>query len=433
MSIQKFAVVGSGPSGCYAAERLARKAVGPVEIDVYDRLPTPFGLVRAGVAPDHQSIKIVARVMAKTLTRDEVHFMGNVEVGGDISLAQLQDSYDGVLIAIGAPEDRKLGIPGDDLLGVVGSGAYTRWYNSHPDHTDAPPPLERVSDIIVIGNGNVALDVTRLLAKQASELEGSDISPDVEAHMLQEPTRRVTIVGRRDPQANKFSPLELREIAELEDAAMLIDPADMEGQDPEGGSKAVTLLKDNAAEYEERLAAGKPHTVRFAFRLSPEEVLGDDQGRVRAVRFRKTRVEDGSAVLTDEIEEIPAQLLVPCIGYRSLEVEGLPLEEGKVPNDDGLISDGLYVVGWAKRGPSGTIGTNRSEAQDVAERMLAECPAGGKPGREAILPLLSDAGITPVDWAGWLKINAAEEAAAAEGRVRKKFHAIEEMVKAVEV
>lgn len=428
MTAQKFAVIGTGPSGCYAAERLARRAEGPVEIDFFDRLPTPFGLVRAGVAPDHQSIKIVSRVMAKTLARDEVRLFGNVEVGRDISLDRLRDSYDGVLIAVGAPEDRRLGIPGDDLVGVVGSGAYTRWYNSHPDNAGDTPPLEGVSDIVVIGNGNVALDVTRLLAKGSEELDKSDISPDVEALLQDAPQRRITVVGRRDPEANKFSPMELREIAELEHSTLLIDPAETDGQDPDSESKAVTLLKDNAAEYAERLAATTPYTVRFAFRLSPEEVLGDTDGRVRAVRFRKMSVVDGKAIPRDETVELPAQLVIPCIGYRSIPLEGMPLEGGKVPNEDGKVADGLYVVGWAKRGPSGTIGTNRGEAQEVADRMLAECPASDRTGRAAALEAL--AGRDLVDWAGWNRINDAEEANAAEGRVRRKFLTVEEMIEA---
>lgn len=429
MTAQKFAVIGSGPSGCYAAERLARKAAGPVEIDVYDRLPTPFGLVRAGVAPDHQSIKIVARVMAKTLARDEVRFMGNVQIGRDISLDRLRECYDAVLVAIGAPEDRPLGISGDDLVGVIGSGAYTRWYNSHPEHADNPPPLEGVTDIVVIGNGNVALDVTRLLAKHGPEFEGSDLSPEVEGHLLDGSERHITIVGRRDPAANKFSPLELREIAELEAGAMLIDPSSFETEASDEDDKSVVLLRDNAAEFEARVKAGKAHTIRFEFRLSPEEVLGDDEGRVRAVRFRRNRMEGDSPVQTEETVEIPAQLVVPCIGYRSVPIEGLPMAGGKVPNDDGLIDAGFYVVGWAKRGPSGTIGTNRGEAQDVAQRMLDECPAAGKPGRDAILADLAGSGITPVDWEGWTRIEAAEEANAAEGRVRRKFHSVNDMVK----
>ncbi len=432
MTTLKVAIVGSGPAGCYVAERLGKKAKGAVEIDVFDRLPTPFGLVRSGVAPDHQSIKMSSRVMAKALEKPEVRFFGHVEIGRDLDLEDLRQAYDAVVIAIGAPEDRPLGVPGDDLPGVLGSGAFTRWYNDHPDAADRASELGALLGearrAVVIGNGNVAVDVTRMLAKQSDEMQESDLSPDVTGHLHHAPIEEILMVGRRDAQQVKFTPAEIRELGELSGAAVKVDPADVPlAAEDTPHSQAYQVLKDLADAPREA-----PVSIRLAFCLQPEEVLAGDDGRVRAMRFRKTRMEGETAVATDETLDIPCDIVIPCIGYTTRACGDLPIEHGRLRNDDGKVADGLYVVGWAKRGPSGTIGTNRSEAHGIADRIMAEHPPAGRPGRQAVEARLGEAGARVVDWQGWVRIDAAETGRADSGRVRRKFTAIGEMLDAAE-
>ena len=425
MSTLKVAVVGSGPAGCYAADRVMRKATGPVAVDVFDRLPTPFGLVRSGVAPDHQSIKNVARVMAKALAKPECRFLGNVEIGRDLSLDDLRAAYDAVILAIGAPEDRSLGIPGEDLPGVVGSGAFTRWYNDHPDGASRAPELGAVENAVVIGNGNVAVDVTRMLAKQGAAMDQSDLSPEVESHLGAAPLRRITVAGRRGAGYVKFTPAEIRELGHLAGVAPRIDPADLaEGPADPDNAKPFDALKELA----EAPAEEARREIAFLFNAAPEAILETEAGHVGAVRFRHTQVVDGRAEPTDETVDVPADLVVPCIGYTTRIVGGLDATGGRLANEEGLVAPGLYVVGWAKRGPSGTIGTNRSESQAIGDRILAEVTPGDRPGGAAIDEKLAAAGVHPVDWQGWERIDAAETARARDGRVRHKLVDVDAML-----
>lgn len=404
-----IAIIGSGPAGCYLADHLLRLAPA-AQIDVIERLPVPFGLVRYGVAPDHQGTKAVVRVLDRVLARERIGFFGNLEVGRDLKLDELRALYDAVVLATGAPDDRRLGIPGEALPGVVGSAAFVGWYNSHPDH--AAPALHAVRSAVVVGNGNVAIDVARILAKSAAELAGSDLASQVHARLAALPLETIHVVGRRSAADAKFTQHELAELGTLARARPRVaDPAALAGDTP-----IVELLRGFAAD-----ARTAPVEIVFHFGLAPAAFVGDQQ--LQAVRFTRA----GGSTL-----ELPAQLAVTCIGYRSSGCCSAAAVDGVVPNQDGRVDDGLYVTGWAKRGPSGTIPTNRSEAQQVAQRLVAELRDHGRPGRAGLSALLAARGLRRVDHAGWKQIDAAELAGAASDRCRRKFDSVEAMLAAID-
>ena len=409
--MRRVAIIGSGPAGCYLADQLLR-LVPDVSIDILERLPVPFGLIRYGVAPDHQGTKAIARVLDRVLSREPVHFLGNVEVGRDVRLDELTTLYDMVVLATGATRDRKLGISGEDLPGVTGSGAFTGWYNSHPDH-----PATRVNGVrsaVVIGNGNVAIDVARILAKGPTEMAGSDLSPDVSDWLSTQPIKTIHIVGRRGAVDAKFTEHELAELGTLKRArAVIVDPEVLAGD-----SAVVETLRKFAAKINRQT----PVTINFHFNLAPSAFLGDNE--LRAVQFRSS---DGNTV------ELPAQLAVTCIGYEAVACCTATPSNGVFPNEDGKVSEGLYVVGWAKRGPSGTIPTNRSEAQQLAQRIAQEVTGADRPGTAALRDLLEQRRVRWVGYAAWRRVDAAELARAGEGRCREKFDTVAEMLEAAQV
>lgn len=408
--MRQIAIIGSGPAGCYLADHLLR-LLPDASIDILERLPVPFGLVRYGVAPDHQGTKAVARVLDRVLSRERVQFFGNVEVGRDVRLAELAGLYDAVALAIGASCDRRLGIPGEDLPGALGSSAFTRWYNSHPDH--AVPAVGEVRSAVIIGNGNVALDVARILAKSEPELAGSDLSMEVTVWLGAQPIEDVHIVGRRSAADAKFTDHELAELATLQRAKPVVgDPQSLAGD-----NAVIKTLRAFAAEN--RTA---PVTIHFHFNLTPTSFAGDD--RLRATQFRSA---DG------KITELDAQLAVTCIGYESGACCAAVPANGVFANEQGRISEGLYVVGWAKRGPSGTIPTNRSEAQQVAQRIAQETPGSARAGGAGLRQLLEARRAVWVDDAGWRRIDAAEVARAGPQRCRAKFNTVAEMLHAGQV
>lgn len=426
------AIVGSGPAGFYAADALIN-SVNDVSVDFIERLPTPFGLIRGGVAPDHQTTKNVARKYEKTALMEPVRYYGNVEVGLDVSLAELREIYDAVVLAIGAPRDRLMNIPGEDKTGVFGSADFVGWYNGHPDFRDLNPDLN-VSTAAVIGVGNVAIDVARLLVRTEEELATADIPLHAEKAILESPIDDVYIFGRRGPVEAKFTNVELREMGKLEQSVPVLDA----GQLPEG----VGELSDRDKRLKERnlktlreFAARKPDEqpkrVHFRFYASPTEVLGGD--RVEGLRLERTRVEDGRAVGTGEFFDIECGLVVAAIGYHSDPLEGAPFDEkqGIIPNDDGRVDEGLYVVGWIKRGPTGVISSNRPDGVTVAEHIHNDFGAGAKdakPGREAFEKLLKERSIRSVSYVDWKKIEAAEIENARGEHPLEKFVTIEEML-----
>jgi ferredoxin--NADP+ reductase len=402
----QIAIIGSGPAGCYLADHLLR-IVPEASISVLERLPVPFGLIRYGVAPDHQSTKGVARVFDRVLSRERVHFFGNVEVGRDVRLDELMSLYDAVVLATGAARDRRLGIPGEALPGVVGSGAFVGWYNGHPDRES--PVVNGVRSAVVIGNGNVAIDVARILAKGPEERSGSDLHPEAVRWLEAQPLQAIHIVGRRGPAEAKFTDHELAELGTLQRARpQIAHSADISGE----SAVAKTLRSFAEAPARETALA-----IRFHFNLTPAAFIGNDA--LRAVQFRSA----GGGLV-----EIPAQLAVTCIGYEALPCCTASPDNGVFRNENGRIDDRLYVVGWAKRGPSGTIPTNRAEAQQVAQKISREVNDGGRNGANGLRQLLERRGACHVNYLGWRRIDAAELSRATGERCREKFRSTNEML-----
>jgi len=430
--MRHVAIVGSGPAGYYSAEAL-QKAIGEeIRIDMIDRLPVPYGLIRFGVAPDHQSIKAVSKRYEKVALSPGVRFVGNVSVGDDVSIGDLLGLYDAVILATGAPLDRPLGVPGDDLPGVVGSAAFVGWYNGHPEFAGLAPPLD-VDAAAVVGNGNVALDVARILSKTPAEFVGSDIVAHAFEALGNSRNRDIHVLGRRGPHQMQMTPKELGELGHLEDAVPHVDladfpPAEADAALEPGLRKSVTHLRDFAS-----LAKDKRKTIYFDFFARPVAIEGD--GKAERVLVERTRLgEDGRAIGTGETYHVPAGLVVSCIGYKTPPVEGVPYEEdqGRFANRDGVIGEGLYCVGWARRGPTGTIGTNRPDGYEVAGK-IAEALAGrgaGKEGGDGLDRLLAGRGAEVVGFDAWQRIEAAEAARARQGSPREKFVIVADMLEA---
>lgn len=432
--MRHIAIVGSGPAGYYTAEAAQKQWGDDVLIDIFDMLPVPYGLIRFGVAPDHQSIKGVTRRYEQTALADNVRFVGNVKVGSDVSIAELQDLYDAVVLATGAPRDRDIGVPGDHLKNVFGSAAFVGWYNGHPEFAALDPDLSGHT-AVVIGMGNVALDVTRILAKTREEFAGSDIVAHALEGLMASKIRRIVILGRRGPHQIMMTPKELGELGHLSRTAPWVDPRDLpeEAEDAllePGIRKSVTHLRSFAA-IPESHRADLPLEVEFDFFGAPRGLLGE--GKVRAIAVERTRIEAGRAVGTGEFYEIPANLVVSCIGYQTSPIEGVPFDDraGRFANDEGRILPGLYCVGWARRGPSGTIGTNRPDGFGVVEMIAEDLPYGSRKAGRAGFDLLAAARkLDIVSFEDWKKIEEAEEQRARDDSPREKFVDVEEMIRA---
>ena len=420
--MRHFAIVGSGPAGFYTAEALEKAYGEAARIDVLDRFPVPYGLIRFGVAPDHQSLKAVSKRYDKTAESPGVDFIGNVTVGRDVTVAELLELYDAVVLATGAPHDRKLGIPGEDLPGVVGSAEFVGWYNGHPDFADLDPFLQG-SHAAVVGNGNVALDCARILSKTRQEFEGSDIVGHALEALDASAIRTVTILGRRGPHQIAMTPKELGELGHLEAAVPVVEQDDFppaEADEPlePGLRKSVGLLRGFAD-----LPQDKPKRIVFDFFAKPVAIEGD--GKIERIVVEKTVLDEkGAARGTGETYEVPASLVVTAIGYSTSPIPEVPFEDGKFVNENGRISNRLYAVGWARRGPTGTIGTNRPDGYEVADQIAAALPAnrsGGRPGAEGLKRLLGERGVMPTDYDDWRTIEKSETDRARPGSPREKF------------
>jgi NADPH-dependent glutamate synthase beta subunit-like oxidoreductase len=431
--MRHIAVIGSGPAGYYTAEAAQKKFGDDVRVDIIDQLPVPYGLIRFGVAPDHQSIKGVSRRYEATNLTENVRFVGNVTVGKDISIAELQGLYDAVVLATGAPNDRALGIPGDTLPGVMGSAAFVGWYNGHPDFEGLNPPLGGPG-AVVVGNGNVALDVARILSKTRSEFDGSDIVGPALDHLQASGIKRISILGRRGPHQIAMTPKELGELGHLERASPIVDHRDLppEGDDAllePGMRKSVTHLRDFAASP----APPKAISVEFDFFAMPVAIEGD--GKAERIIVERTRLDaDLRSVGTGERYVIPCGLVVACIGYQTPPIDGVPYEHGRgrFANDGGRILPGLYCVGWAKRGPSGTIGTNRPDGIAVVDLIAEDAIGGsGKAGRPGLDALLANRSVNIVTFRDWQRIEQAEIARARVGAPREKFTSVQDMLGAL--
>lgn len=432
--MRHIAIVGSGPAGYYTAEAAQKQWGDDVLIDIFDMLPVPYGLIRFGVAPDHQSIKGVTRRYEQTALADNVRFVGNVKVGQDVSIAELQGLYDAVVLATGAPRDKDIGVPGDHLKNVFGSAAFVGWYNGHPEFAALDPDLSGHT-AVVIGMGNVALDVTRILSKTREEFAGSDIVAHALEGLMASKIKRIVILGRRGPHQIMMTPKELGELGHLSRTAPWVDPRDLPEEVEDallepGIRKSVTHLRSFAA-IPESHRADLPLEVEFDFFASPRGLIGE--GKVRAISVERTRIEAGRAVGTGEFYEIPANLVISCIGYQTSPIEGVPFDEraGRFANDEGRILPGLYCVGWARRGPSGTIGTNRPDGFGVVEMIAEDFPQGQrKTGRVGFDALAVARKLDVVSFDDWKKIEEAETSRAREDAPREKFVDVEEMIRA---
>ena len=427
--MRHIAIIGSGPAGYYTAEACQKSFGENVRVDILDRLPVPYGLIRTGVAPDHQSIKGVSRRYEAVALTDNVRFVGNVLVGKHVSIAELGTLYDAIVLATGAPVDRPLGVPGDDLPGVIGSAAFVGWYNGHPDFAGLAPPLHGPG-AVVVGAGNVALDVARILAKAESEFAGSDIVGHALDHLRGATQETITILARRGPHQIAMTPKELGELGHLARAAPYVDPADLPPIEADatlepGQRKSVTHLREFAARAETR-----PISVVFDFFAMPVRVEGD--GKAERVIVERTVMDaEGRASGTGETYAVPASLVISCIGYRTPPIEGVPYDEklGRFANQDGRVGPGIYAVGWARRGPTGTIGTNRPDGFLIAEHIATDlADDSGKAGRPGLDALLAERGVEIVTFRDWQKIEAAETARARDGAPREKFVSVEEML-----
>ena len=433
--MRHIAIIGSGPAGYYTAEAAQKKFGDDVRVDIIDRLPVPFGLIRFGVAPDHQSIKAVAGRYEKVALSDNVRFVGNVTVGKDVSVDELQTLYDAVILATGAPNDRPLDIAGADLPGVFGSAAFVGWYNGHPDYADLNPPLDG-RHVVIVGNGNVALDVARILSKTRAEFDGSDIvshALDVLEHSAVED---ITILGRRGPHQIAMTPKELGELAHLQRATPRVDTDDLpdiceDALLEPGVRKSVTHLREFAA-IPEAFRADKPISINFDFFAAPVAIEGD--GKVQRVRVERMRLDDQyRSISTGESYTIDCSMVISCIGYQTPSIDGVPYEHGRgrFANLDGRILPGLYCVGWARRGPSGTIGTNRPDGYNIIDTVAEDMATGGdKDGRAGLDALLALRKVDIVTFSDWKKIEEAEIARARDGAPREKFVRIEDMIAA---
>jgi len=432
--MRHIAIIGSGPAGYYTAEAAQKQWGDDVRVDIFDMLPVPYGLIRTGVAPDHQSIKGVSRRYEATALSDNVRFVGNVKVGQDVTIPELQDLYDAVVLATGAPHDRKMDLPGEDLRGVYGSAAFVGWYNGHPQFATLDPDLSG-DTAVVIGMGNVALDVTRILSKTRAEFDGSDIVAHALDVLDTSKLRRIVVLGRRGPHQIMMTPKELGELSHLSRAAPRVDPQDLPevGEDAllePGMRKSVNHLRSFAAIPASHYADTQIE-IEFDFFASPRAILGT--GKVEGIEVERTTVEAGRAIGTGETYVIPASLVVCCIGYQTSRIPDVPFDEraGRFANDEGRILPGLYCVGWARRGPSGTIGTNRPDGFGIVEKIAEDIGAGaGKAGRPGFDALAAARGLEVVTFRDWKKIEAAEEQRARDGAPREKFVHVDDMIAA---
>lgn len=430
----RVAVIGSGPAGIYACEALVKAGA---TVDVFDALPAPYGLVRYGVAPDHLKIKSVARTLHRVLESPGVRFVGNVRYGTDLTLDLLHRCYDATVFATGSPHDRRLGVPGEDLAGSVAAADVVNWYSGLPGAT-AELGLE-ARDVAIIGAGNVALDVARILAKGAAALDFTDMPDDVLETLGKAGATDIHIVARRGPAQAKFTLVELREMGELPDADVVVDPAELQLDEASREAMAARRTTRTMVELFEKWAqqplTGKPRRVHFHFLCKPVALVGSD--RVETLQVERQELDGSGGVRgLGALHEIPAQLVVRSIGYRGRPIPGLPFDEsaGTVPNDSGRVDrTGNYVAGWIKRGPTGVIGTNRSDAADTVATVLGDAETLARaPEREpdAILGLLAERGVDFVTWDGWLKLDRHElDLGRARGRERTKVALLAEMLK----
>ncbi len=451
----RIAVIGSGPSGFYAAEHLQKK-LPEIEIDMFDRLPTPYGLVRGGVAPDHPKIKSVTRIYDRIAAHPGFRFLGNVTIGGGIGHDELVAHYDAVIYATGAETDRQLGIPGEALAGSHAATEFVGWYNGHPDYRDRQFDLSATS-AVVVGMGNVAMDVTRILGSSMAELTPTDLSQHALDALRSSKVESIYMLGRRGPAQAAFTNPELKELGELAEADVIVDPREIELD--EHSAHQLTAHEDRTAEknlatlreFAARKPEGRKRRIVLRFLVSPVEILGTSC--VEGVKLVKNRLVRGSgndlkAEATGETETLPAGLVFRSVGYKGIAVPGVPFDPraGVIPNVEGRVlvgpgapemCRGVYAVGWIKRGPSGVIGTNKPDSVETADRLLEDVASGAvtpktRGSRTAVDQVLQARGVQVVSYADWQKLDALEQAAGKpRGAPREKFTRVAEMLSAL--
>ena len=448
----RVAIIGAGPSGFYAAGSLLKQRNHIVAIDMLERLPAPHGLVRYGVAPDHQNIKAVAKIYDRTAATDGFRFFGNVEFGSDILHEEIERHYDAVIYASGAQSDRKLNVPGEDLPNSMSATEFVAWYNGHPEYVDLEPDLSCAA-AMVVGVGNVAMDVARVLAKSMDELKLTDISDHALEVLAESKIRDIYVVARRGPAQVKFTNAEIREFGHLDLADIVVDPLELKldsasSASIEGDTSAQKNI-DYLRAYSEIGETGKDRRVHFRFLLSPEEIVADEEGRISGVRVVKNTLRPTvsgyiNATSTDDYEFLGAGLVLRSVGYRGIPLAGVPFDErrGTIPNNAGRVIElateqevpGTYVVGWAKRGPTGVIGTNKPDAVETVNSLIYDLehgrlPQALDPDPDAIIRILEERNVRCVTNQEWQKLNAMEvEKGQAQGRPRVKFVSVEAML-----
>jgi ferredoxin--NADP+ reductase len=426
----RVAVVGAGPSGIYAAEHLATEY--QVEVDVFDTLPVPFGLVRYGVAPDHFSIRSVRDKLAQTFENPLVRFRGNVSIGRDLTSEEMHEHYDAVVYTYGASLDRELGIPGEDHRMSIAATAFVRWYTGHPDAVDFTDYLASATDVAVIGLGNVAVDVTRILIKPVSELEKTDIPEHVLEALRASTVRRVHVIGRRGPANATFTTKELKELGEIPGVDVVVNPKDLpvDFAAASDGNKVVARNLDVMAEWSVR-EAHRDRSIHFHFYSAPKNM--DLESGILNVEIKEL-VEGGSLAASGYVEGIPAQLVIRSIGYRGEGLPGVPFDPSTnvIPSVDSAITglENCYVAGWIKRGPSGIIGTNKKDAVTCVNTLFAHLNESKGSRAGEIDQLLIDRGIDVIDFDGWKRIDTHEkELGQTRGRERTTVHERAELIR----
>ncbi len=453
----RVAIVGAGPTGFYAADHLLRNPAVVVDLDMFDRLPTPYGLVRLGVAPDHQKIKFVTNAFDKVAASPRFRFYGGVEFGKDVTLADLKALYHQIVYCTGAQTDRRMGIPGEDLTGSHPATEFVAWYNGHPDYRDCAFDLSQES-VAVVGVGNVAADVVRILCRTPEELATTDIADYALEALRKSRVREVYLLGRRGPAQAAFTNPEVRELGELADADITAIPQEVE-LDPlsrvavERSQDRATLKKvEMLREYARRAPTGKSRRLVLRFLVSPVELISDGAGRVAAMRLVRNELYATSTGAlqpraTDRFEELPVGLVFRSVGYRGVPLPGVPFNEswGVILNDKGRVLDpdtklpivGEYAAGWIKRGPTGVIGTNKPDAAETVECMFEDLARGAvleptRPEAAAAEALVRQRQPNYVSYTDWLKLNEIEVARGrAQGRPRVKLTSVEEMLAAL--
>jgi len=423
MPTYRIAIVGAGPAGYFSAQSLqnSQDENRVFAIDLFERLPTPWGLVRNGVAPDHPKIKSVSKVFEKIASDPSFRLFGNVELGRDISIEQLKENYDAVILATGSSVGRKLGIPGEELPGSLSAADFVPWYNGHPDYVNCDVPLNG-KNAIVIGAGNVAMDCGRILALDPAELDSTDTADYALAAFHQSSIRNVTIVGRRGPEHAAFTSPEIRELPKLENTDVIISESEIESAkirvaEQLEGDKELRNNLESMLEVSQSPSRNHERKLAINFLLTPLEIIGKE--KVEAIRFARNEVVDHKVSATSEIIELPCDLVITAIGYQVLPIPGVEFASGKVVNENGHVADNLYVVGWAKRGPNGVIGTNKSDSSDVIKLLLAKLPSAAKENSDISKMITNHQVITQP---GWQKINKAEvEQGEAIGKPRRKL------------